>query len=77
MLDTEIDISTVHSKTVEPVNIINPYLSILSSVSTSMFLEKVWLHVADYSIHLTLAVADKAKEEVLLVENWDCVVRVN
>ena len=31
-----------------------------------MPLAKLWLHVADYSIHLFVAVDEKAKEEVLL-----------
>ena len=38
----------------------------MGGVSISMPLAKVWLHVADYSIHLTVAVDDKAKEDVLL-----------
>ena len=57
LLDTGADISTVHSKTVEPGEYLNKTIPIntVGGVSISMPLAKVWLHVADYSNHLTIA----------------------
>ena len=68
MLDTGADISTVHPKAVESQEYTGKcvFIHTVGGGKIEMPLAKVWLHIADYSIHLVVAVDGRAKEEVLL-----------
>ena len=67
-LDTGADISTVHSKFVQPFEYLGRHISVstVGGTKLSMPLAQVWIHIEDYSIHLTVAVDTKAREDVLL-----------
>ena len=68
LLDTGADISTVHPKAVESQEYTGKcvFIHTVGGGKIEMPLAKVWLHIADYSIHLVVAVDGRAKEEVLL-----------
>ena len=67
-LDTGTDISTVHSKFVQPFEYLGRHISVstVGGTKLSMPLAQVWIHIEDYSIHLTVAVDTKDREDVLL-----------
>ena len=67
-LDTGADISIVHPKVVRPAEYLGQNISntTVGGFKTPTPLAKVWVHIEDYSIHLMVAVDEKAIENVLL-----------